>query len=378
MKQLIYLDEGTTSWPKRQETIDALVEGAQVKGSAGRGNSREPDRLTVHARNIIAQHLGVSGASDIVLVPGATYGLNMVLKGFLKPGDTVLVSIAEHNAVLRPLAELAQQGVELVWMKSEANGCVDPAWIASYILEGNRVDAIVCQQASNVTGLLQPVDEICAIGNEHGIPVIVDGSQAGGHVPINLAEMNPSAWVCSGHKGFRGVKGVGIVYLRSDFAPQPLITGGTGFGDETVPELARPDSYECGTNPLPAIMALGAAMDSETTSIEEIFEREQELVRFFIEGISEIEDITILGGADFREHLPIVSVISHRYLPDELSFILKQKHGIETRPGVHCAPMLHKFLGTYERGGAVRFSFSHMTSREDLQAAIDALHAVCE
>lgn len=373
MQREVYLDEGTTSWPKSEATLDALVEAAQLRGSSSRGSSVVPDRKLAHARLVVAQALGVAKLQDVLFVPGATFGLNFVLKGFLKPGDKVLVSMTEHNSVLRPLTELANQGVELSWMKCDAVGRVDVAWLENYLEEGNRVEAIVCQQGSNVTGILQPIEDICALGHRYDIAVIVDGSQAGGHLPLNLTDMDPTAWVCSGHKGFRGVKGVGVVYLKENFSPKPLVTGGTGYGDEGVPKIVRPDAYEAGTNPLPAILALSAAIENEKKTIEQIRGDELARIELFLEGISGISNLRPLGVAGYGEHLPILSVVSDIMSSDELAFTLLKRYGIETRSGVHCAPQFHKYLKTYDRGGAVRFSFSHMTPLDDLEYAVNAL-----
>lgn len=377
MQQKIYLDEGTTSWPKSEATLRALVEAAQLWGSPSRGNSLLPDRKLAHARSVVADYLGIADSENIVFVPGATFGLNFVLKGFLKPGDKVLVSIAEHNSVLRPLAELEAQGVELVWMECDFAGRVQADWVEKYFAAGNSAQAIVCQQASNVTGIMQPVEELCSLGNRYNVAVIVDGSQAGGHLPINLEQMRPSAWICSGHKGFRGIKGVGVVYLREDFRPQPLITGGTGNGDENVPELICPESYEVGTEPLPAIVALGAALEYEEKTLGEIRAAELERIGMFMQGVEEVPDLSILGKANAEQRLPIISVMSKKFTPDELAFTLSKKYGIETRSGMHCAPLLHKHFGTYERGGAVRFSFSHLTTLEDLHITLRALKEIC-
>lgn len=372
MTRKIYMDEATTSWPKSKATIDALAQSADVLGSSSRGLPSLADRELAHARSVVAHYFSCDSADNFIFVPGATYGTNLVLKGYLKPGDKVLVSISEHNAVLRPLAELAACGVEVEWLASDAAGRVDVSELEQSLAHDDKAAAIICQHGSNVTGLLQPVEEICAFGNKHGIPVIVDGAQTGGHIPVNLATLNPAAWICSGHKGLRGVKGIGVLYLREDFKPQPLITGGTGFGDESVPPLERPTSYEAGTEPLPAIMALRAALENENRSLEEIEREEAERTKALIEGIGGIEGIRVLGAGGGRR-LPIVSVTSDRHSPDELAFMLSRKYGIATRPGIHCAPKLHKHLETFQSGGAVRFSFSHETSFEDIESTIRAL-----
>jgi len=372
MIRKIYMDEATTSWPKSKATVDALVQSADDFGSSSRGLPSPADRELAHARSAVAHYFSCDAADDFIFVPGATYGTNLVLKGYLKPGDKVLVSVSEHNAVLRPLAELAACGIELEWLASDAAGRVDVSALGQSLAHSHEAAAIICQHGSNVTGLLQPVEEICALGNEYGVPVIVDGAQVGGHITVDLAELNPAAWICSGHKGLRGIKGVGVLYLRKDFNPRPLITGGTGFGDESIPLLERPTSYAAGTEPLPAIMALRAALENESRSLGEIEREEAERTKMLIEGIRGIEGIRILAAGDDRR-LPIVSVVSDRHSPDELAFMLSRKYGIMTRPGLHCAPKLHKHLETFQSGGAVRFSFSHETSFEDIESTVRAL-----
>ena len=268
--------------------------------------------------------------------------------------------------------------MELIWMESDNTGRVNVEWVEKFFASGQRAAAIVCQQGSNVTGILQPIEELCALGDCYNAVVIVDGSQAGGHLPLNLDNLKPSAWVCSGHKGLRGIKGVGVVYLREDFVPTPLITGGTGYGDENIPERARPEAYEAGTNPLPAIVALGAAIEHAEKTIDTIRAEELKRVSMFLDGIKEMGNVDALGIAEYDQHLPIVSVVSRVMNPDELAFTLLKKYGIETRSGVHCAPRLHKHFGTFEHGGAVRFSFSYATPEEDIHFALQALREISQ
>ena len=263
-------------------------------------------------------------------------------------------------------------------MESDNTGRVNVEWVEKFFASGQRAAAIVCQQGSNVTGILQPIEELCALGDWNNAAVIVDGSQAGGHLPLNLDNLKPSAWVCSGHKGLRGIKGVGIVYLREDFAPAPLVTGGTGYGDEKIPELMRPEAYEAGTNPLPAIVALGAAIEHAEKTIDTIRAEELKRVSMFLDGIKEMGNVDALGIAEYDQHLPIVSVVSRVMNPDELAFTLLKKYGIETRSGVHCAPRLHKHFGTFKHGGAVRFSFSYATPEEDIHFALQALREISQ
>ena len=375
MEKTAYLDEATTSWPKDKRTLEALVKGADMKGSSARGLSHVPDRALLHARTEVAAYFGVEDAERIVFTPGATFALNLVLKGSLKPGDTVLASRSEHNSVARPLAQLAERGVRVKWMPSDACGRVDVDGVEAYLAQ-HAVQLIVCQHGSNVTGLFQPVQELCALGERFDVPVVIDGAQVGGHVPVDLAQLNPSAWICSGHKGLRGAKGVGVMYLRADFSPLPLVTGGTGFGDETLEGLEGLSLYEAGTQPLPAILALAAAVEA-APAMDEIVRTEAALTQQLIDGLRSIEGLTIVGDcAGSAPHLPLVSITSSEHTPDELAFILEKKYGITTRAGMQCAPLLHKQLGTYEQGGAVRLSFSYCTSAEDIDYALRALREI--
>lgn len=395
MKKTAYLDEATTSWPKDERTLAALVEGADMKGSSARGLSQGPDRAVLHARSTVASYFGVEDADRIVFTPGATFALNLVLKGTLEQGDTVLTSRSEHNSVARPLAQLAEQGVNVEFMPCDEFGRVGVAGVEAYLAE-HEVQAIVCQHGSNVTGLLQPVEDLCALGTRFGVPVIIDGAQVGGHVPVDLAVMKPAAWICSGHKGLRGVKGVGVMYLREGFEPKPLVTGGTGAGDETLEGIDALSLYESGTQPLPAILALAAAIEA-APPIEEIVQKEAALTEIMLEGLRAIDDMYIVGDAmgaasidavgayesarvtpQGVSRLPLVSITSKKYTPDELAFLLEKKYGIATRAGMQCAPLLHKHLGTYEQGGAVRLSISYCTPRADVDYALRALREIFE
>lgn len=377
---IIYLDHAATSWPKPPEVLEAI---ARALGPAGgnphRGAHRlalEAARLVLESRSTVAAFLGVRDPRDLLFVPGCTFGLNMVLKGLLEPGDRVVVSSVEHNAVVRPLAALEADGVRVVQLPVDEAGRVDLD-AAEELVAAAPTRAVVCQHASNVTGAIQPVADLADIAHEHGAVLVVDGAQAVGHLKVDVAALGADAYIASGHKGLLGPQGVGIVYLAPGLEVRELVQGGSG-GDSSAATMphARPDRYEAGTQPVPAIAGLAAGVRVLGRSGDAVFESERRLIQRLVSGLAEIPGMRVLGPPPGEERAPVASVVHDAVEPDRLAYELDSRYGIAVRAGLHCAPAAHAAMGTAETG-AVRFSIGRGVSESDVDAAIAAVREVC-
>ena len=378
----VYLDHGATSWPKPQEVVEAVVRAlTDCGGNPGRGAYRlalATSRLIHDARRDTAALLGVPDARDLLFQPSCTEALNLVLQGLLRPGDRVVTTPVEHNAVARPLLALQTRGVELVFARTDEAGFVEMASVVQALADG-PVRAVVCQHASNLTGAIQPLAQIGRVAREAGALLLVDGAQAGGHLDVDLADLRPDAWACSGHKGMLGPQGVGVLYLAPTCRPEPLVLGGTGGGssaDARMPEV-RPDRYEAGTPNTPGIAGLGAATRLLAAQAPAQRAAESRLARRLHEGIVGIEGFRVLGPVPGVERVPIVAAVHESIDADKLAFALDRRFGIAVRAGLHCAPWAHKAVGTLETG-ALRFGVGYGTTEEHVDLALVALRTLAE
>ena len=261
----IYLDNGATSFPKAPGVGEAMLDyvnniGANVNRSTYEASS-EAEMVLIECRERLCTLFGTEDITHAVFTPGMTAGLNMLLKGFLRPGDHVIVSSLEHNAMMRPIRQLEAQGVEFSRIPADSRGITDPKDILPLIRPNTRLVAIM--HASNVCGTLLPVKEISDICRERGLPVILDAAQTAGHYPVNMKELGLSALCVPGHKGLLGPQGIGALMLDEEFAKrvEPLISGGTGSASdsELLPPY-MPDRFESGTLNIPGIFGLNAAL----------------------------------------------------------------------------------------------------------------------
>ena len=378
----VYLDHGATSWPKPVEVVSAVHDALTLYGgNPGRGAYRlamTTTRLIHDSRRDIAGFLGAPDARDLLFQPGCTEALNLVLRGLLSPGDRVVVCSMEHNAVSRPLHALAALGVEVVVIDADETGTVDADEVEQAAASA-VTRAIVCQQASNLTGAIQPVADLADVAHAHGAFMLVDGAQAGGHLDIDLATLGADAWACSGHKGLLGPQGVGVLYLAPECNPEPLVLGGTGGGtsESADPPSVRPDRYEAGTPNTPGIAGLGAAARYLSVHAAEHRVVERRLTRRFHEGVIEIGGFRVLGPEPDRARVPVLSVVHESIDADRLAFALDRRFGVAARAGLHCAPWAHRTVGTLQTG-ALRFGIGFGNTEADIDFALGALRTLAE
>jgi cysteine desulfurase family protein len=375
-----YLDHAATSWPKPAVVLDAVTTAfSRFGANPGRGAYRmslDTSRAIHAARRNIAAFLGVENARDLLFSPGCTYSLNLVLRGLIGPGDRVVTTSVEHNAVARPLLELERRGAILRVVRAKPTGDVDVGAVARAVADGGA-KAVVFQHAGNLTGAIQPVTELARVAHEAGALAIVDGAQAGGHLPVNLAELGVDAWACSGHKGLLGPQGTGLLWLAPTCDPDPLVVGGTGGGssESAAMPATRPDRYEAGTPNTPGILGLSAAAAFLFEHAETIRATESSVTRRLHEGLLSLPGFQVLGPSPDVARVPVVAAVHESIEAGRLGGELDRRWGIAVRAGLHCAPWAHESVGTL-RTGALRFGLGWSTTAEDVDLALEALETL--
>ena len=380
MKKSRYFDNASTSFPKAPGVAEAVAERLTGRGgSPGRGDyrgARDAAEPVLTVREALCRLFRGPGARNVLFTPGCTHSLNYVLKGLLRPGDRVACSGGEHNAVLRPLTQLTAAGVELLTIPCGRDGRIDLK--AARQLLTPEVRLLVCAHASNVSGTLQPVEELGALCRARGIFFCVDAAQSAGAVPVDMETMSIDALAFPGHKALLGPEGIGGLIVTDALARQltPLIAGGTGSRSD-APDMPPflPDRFEAGTANLPGIYGLGAALTwAEEQGWENLYRRQRKLAGHLIARLREMEvdGLRLVGPLDRDRQVGIVSVDFPDMDNAEAALRLEREWGIQCRCGLQCAPLAHRALGTFP-GGTVRFSVSALSRFEDidyLQAAV--------
>ncbi len=378
----IYLDHGATSFPKAPGVAEAVARFLnQDAGNPGRGGHRlsiRASRVIETARESIAGLLG--GHPERTLFgPGSTFWLNTLCAGLLRPGDTVVTSVLEHNSVMRPLRRLeADRGIHVVKVRTRnASGVPDPSEVRSAVRTASA-RFVVMTHASNVTGAVFPIEEIAAAVAP--VPVIADGAQTAGSVPFDFSASGLAAYACSGHKGLLGPTGTGVVLLAPQLAElvPPLVAGGTGSRSESeeMPEFL-PDRLEAGTPNGAGIAGLDAAarwlLD---TGVAAIHRRTTRLVTALASRLAAIPGVEIHGWDPRRPHTGILSFTVKGIDTGELAAWLDRERDIMLRAGLHCAPAAHRWLGTFP-SGTLRPGISPFTKDADIEALAAAVEDSC-
>lgn len=374
---MIYLDNAATTMKKPQCVIDAVVNAMTHMGNAGRGAneaSLDASRIIYDTREKISNLVNLKNPSRVAFTCNSTESLNTAIKGILTNKDHAITTSLEHNSVLRPLYELEEKGMELSVVQCDDNGNINYDDFEKLIKENTK--AIVCTHASNLVGNVLDVKKIGQIAKKHNLAFIVDASQSAGVFNIDMQDMNIDILCFTGHKGLLGPQGTGGLCVREGINVKPLKVGGSGVNtfSKTQPET-MPTILEAGTLNGHAIAGLNAALDYlKEEGIENIQKREEELMFRFYNGIKDIKDIKVYGNFENKRAAIVafnIGDIDSAAFSDELSLY----HDISTRPGAHCAPLMHKAMNTVEQG-AVRFSFSHYNTEEEIDTAINAVKEI--
>ena len=377
---MIYFDNAATTLQKPACVVQAVTEAMCSLGNSGRGvhsGALSAARIIYETRMALADLFGAESPERIAFTANSTQALNIAIKGVLKPGDHVIATALEHNSVLRPLYEMEEQGTELTILSADRMGSIRYEDFEKALCPNTR--AVVTTHGSNLTGNLLDIGRIGAFARKHGLIYIVDASQTAGVFDIDVRRMHIDILCFTGHKGLLGPQGTGGLYVREGITVRPLLSGGSGvqtYLKKHPPQM--PTALEAGTLNGHGIAGLGAALRYiQETGLPAIRQKEQELMWAFYTQVRQIPGITVYGDFSSSDRCAIVSLNVRDYDSGEVSDALSEEYGIATRPGAHCAPLMHEALGTVEQG-AVRFSFSHYNTKEEIEIAVSALRELAQ
>lgn len=373
----VYMDNSATSFPKPKKVIEAMVEymsegGTNISRSMSAQAMTTGDKIFT-LRETIADFFNAPHSKNVIFTKNITESLNIVIKGYIKKDDPVMVSSLEHNAVMRPLV---QQGAKIVAIPVSPKGQMDLTFVKEHI---DSVKAVICTHVSNVSGDVMPIDKIAEICHHHQKPFILDSAQSAGVLPIDMTLIPIDCLCFTGHKSLLGPGGTGGMVIRSEFAEKVpcFITGGTGSKshEEIHPELL-PDKYEAGTQNIAGLIGLLAGIEHiRNIGIQEIFQYETDIGQEFFEMLSSLKNVRIIGSKDYANKPPVFSLDFLDQDNADISYLLGSKYSIDNRPGLHCAPRAHQTYATFPQG-TVRLSLSHFTTRSDLEYVYRALKEI--
>ncbi|HMO12684.1 MAG TPA: aminotransferase class V-fold PLP-dependent enzyme [Pirellulaceae bacterium] len=379
----IYLDNAATSWPKPPEVIQALADFYNdIGSSAGRGNSLkslQAKEIIESTRALLTAFIGGGNAYQTIFTTNGTTALNQAILGLLKAGDHVITTQAEHNSVLRPLRHLEdQQVISVKRLEVDSNGQIGVESLRSAIQENTKL--VIACHASNVTGAIQPIREICEVAQNAGVFTLIDAAQTVGHLPLNVAEIGCDMLAASGHKGLLGPLGTGFLCVRDELARllTPLFFGGTGSTSEldTQPNEG-PAKFESGNLNTAAIAGLAVGIKhNQVESVAEFQQRILPVCEYVLNELANIEGITCYGPLSPTQRVPVFSFNVDGLDAREASALLESGFGVETRGGLHCAPLIHQALQTNKSGGTVRMSLGRFNTESQVERAIEAVKQV--
>lgn len=376
----IYLDHAATSFPKAPGVVENLSHYmSQIGASAGRGAYREAfeaKKILDESRAALAQLFNIPNPSRLVFTLNATDALNLAIKGVLNPGDHVLTSCLEHNSVSRPLLNLSKNhAVTFTQVKSNVEGQIDWNEFEKAIRPNTKLFAFI--HGSNVSGTLNPIEEIGERARKHGIPFLVDAAQTAGAYPIDVQKMKIDLLAMPGHKALLGPLGTGALWVREGLELKTLREGGTGsFSEEDQQPLSWPDIHESGSHNLVGLVGLKAACEFlKEKGVKKIRQHKMDLLTQFRSGLEKIPTLRIVAPQKSENNAGVISLCFEGKSPQEVASRLDESYRIQVRPGLHCSPWAHQNLGTYPQG-SVRFSLGYSNSPEEIEQALRALHVL--
>ena len=375
---MIYLDNAATTRPKPPGVAEAVTAAMMSWGNCGRGAHEEAlasARAVFSVREKVAKLLGCKRADHVAFTPNSTQALNIAISGLLGPEDHILSTDLEHNSVMRPLYRLRQQGAEVDFVHADPNGRLD--YDAFEKLLRPNTKAVVCTHASNLTGDMIDIGWVGEFCHQHGLLFILDASQTAGVFPIDMEQQHIDVVCFTGHKSLLGPQGTGGLCVREGLDIRPFAVGGTGVQSylETQP-TEYPTRLEAGTLNSHGLAGLNASLEFlMETGIDTIRAHEMALARRFYEAVREVPGVRVYGDFHKPERAPVVALNIGDYESGEVADELAERFGIATRPGAHCAPRMHRALGTTEQG-AVRFSWSYFNTKEETDAAAEAVRTL--
>lgn len=376
---MIYLDNAATSFPKPErvyiEMDRCMRQYGANPGRSGHRLALEAGRAIFRTRERLCRLFNIENPMRIVFTSNATESLNLGIKGLLKTGDHVITTSMEHNSVARPLTTLGERGVSTTFVRCDSKGFLNPKDIENALRPNTAL--IIMTHASNVTGTLMPVKEVGAIAKREGVRFMVDAAQTAGAYDIDVKGMNIDMLAFPGHKGLMGPQGTGGLYISEGLEVLQMKEGGTGSssGELSQPSVV-PDRYESGTPNTVGIVGLGEGIGFILEKGQDaIRKHEEELTGMLLEGFAQIKGVRVYGPADPKLQAGVVSINIGEGDPGEISYILDRSYDIAIRSGLHCSPLAHKTIGTFEQG-TLRFSIGFFNTREDIEAAVRAVEEI--
>ena len=380
---MIYFDNGSTSHPKApgvpEAVKDILVNGCFNINRGNYAGAYAMSDLVFSVREKIASLFDCPDSRHVVFTGGVTISLNMVLKGLLRPGDRVVTTQMEHNAVIRPLTQLQGLGVHVDMVRCGADGALDMDDMEAKITAQTKL--VVMTHASNVCGVILPIRIVGEICRKYGSLLVVDCAQTAGVLPISMRKDNIDILTFAGHKGLLATQGIGGLVLSQQIADDitPLVAGGTGSYSHLANMPAElPDRLEAGTLNLPGVAALSKALDYiASVGTEAIYAREMFLLAHLAEGVSGLEGARIIGPEKASDKCAVAALDFSGMDNSAVSGRLDEEYGIMTRCGLQCAPVAHRALGTFPRG-VVRCSLGHMNTEAEVDELVSALREITQ
>ena len=373
---MYYFDNAATTFPKPESVYRAMDEFLRTSaGNPGRGAHRlslAAAAVVDGTRQLLADLFHAPDASQVIFAANTTDALNTALHGLLKPGDHVVTSSMEHNAVARPLRALEDEGVTVTRVPCATDGSLDPDDVRRAMRANTRLVALI--HASNVTGTILPVDRVGAIVRERGALLLVDAAQTAGVLPIDVQAMKIDLLAFPGHKGLLGAPGTGGLVVGDRVRLHPIRQGGTGTRSELEEQPTElPEGFETGTLNSVGIAGLGAGVRFlMEQGVERIRAHESAVMRRLLDGLATIGGLTIYGPANVERQVGVVSVRLDHWQPMDVGVALDQDYDIAVRTGLHCAPAAHRTIGTFPTG-TIRLSPGYSTTFGEVDRVITAL-----
>ncbi len=378
---MIYFDNAATSFPKPEDVylaIDNFMRNyCGNPGRAGHKLSLQSGRVILEARELVSNLFNVKSLERVVFTLNATDSFNIALKGYLKPGDHVIISSMEHNSIARPLKSLENIGIETTIADCNIKGEISVLDIERSIKKNTALIAVT--HASNVAGTIMPIMEIGRIARKNNVKFMVDAAQTAGVYDVDMQTMNIDFLIFTGHKSLFGPQGVGGLCFGEEVDIVSFREGGTGSRSESLiqPDI-YPDRLESGTPNTPGIAGLCAGINFiNKVGMSNIRSHEEELFSYFIEKLLNMDKVKVYGPCVKNKQTPVISINIGDIGSSEISYILDSGFNIATRSGLHCSPLAHQTIGTLEQG-TVRFSIGYFNTKEDINKAIEALYTIAK
>lgn len=376
---LIYLDNAATTYPKpsfmSSSMINAMLMAGANPGRSGHKLSVAAARLVYSAREELNKLLNGDDPLSFSFTLNCTAALNTAIKGLLKQGDHVVTTMYEHNSVLRPLEYLKDiNKITYTLLVPDSNGQITPQAVKGAIKPNTRL--VIVNHVSNVTGHVMDIKGIGQVCKQHKVIFLVDAAQSAGSQPIDIQAQNIDILCASGHKGLYGPQGTGVLYVKQGVNVEPLCHGGTGSNSESLKQpSASPDKFESGTLASCNIAGLGASVAYVNEKREEIYQHELFLAQTLLDELRQIKNITVYSPLTARSG--VVSFNIAGFDSAAVANILDEKYNIACRAGLHCAPLIHKHLGTLNTG-AVRLSIGMYNNIREIFTAIRAINEIAK